>query len=274
MVGETAKSHGERAAEPARQFKNQTKMFSSAMAGLISGAAIIIGALLGLYMKVSNRIVAGVMAFGAGVLISALSFDLMGDAYERSHDALVVSLSFLAGAVVFVGGDWLIDRRGGGMRKNSHGQVLKDKIDADDSGKAILLGTLLDGIPESFVVGASIAEGGGAGVVFITAVFLNNLPEGISGTIGMKRAGMRPGTIMWLWTATLAMTVLSAMAGYALLGNAAPEVHAATTAFASGAILAMLSDTMIPEAFRFGGRGVALVTVVGFLLAFMLGRMG
>ncbi len=247
-------------------------MFTSALAGLVSGSAIILGALLGLYMKVNNRVVAGVMAFGAGVLISALSIDLMGEAFERSHAPVVISLSFLAGALVFVGGDWLIDSRGGSMRKRTHGGDNRPD-DREDSGTAILLGTLLDGIPESFVVGASIAAGGSAGLVFIAAVFLSNLPEGISGTLGMKMAGMKNRQIMLLWTATLIATILSAVGGYALLGSAKPEVHAATMAFASGAILAMLSDTMIPEAFRYGGRGVALVTVTGFLLAFLLSKM-
>lgn len=250
-------------------------MITSALAGLISGLAIIIGALLGLYLKVGNKIVAGIMAFGAGVLISALSIDLMGEAFDSSHSPLVISLSFLAGALVFVGGDYVIDSRGGHMRKRSHGEseAVKTTAPKDNSGTAILLGTLLDGIPESFVVGASIAAGGGAGVVFIAAVFLSNLPEGISGTLGMKMAGMSSRRIMLLWSVTLVVTVLSAVAGYAFLGDASPETRAATMAFASGAILAMLSDTMIPEAFRFGGRGVALVTVMGFLLAFLLSKM-
>ncbi len=250
-------------------------MFDAAWAGLLSGSAIVIGALLGIYLRVNHKVVAGVMAFGAGVLISALSIDLMGEAFDRSHSPLVISLSFLAGALVFVGGDYVIDRHGGHMRKGVHGQaeIAASASKKDNSGLAILLGTLLDGIPESFVVGASIAAGGTSGVVFIAAVFLSNLPEGISGTLGMKMAGMSDRRIMGLWIVTLAVTVLSSMAGYGFLGGAPPEVHAATMAFASGAILAMLSDTMIPEAFRFGGRGVALITVTGFLLAFMLSKM-
>ncbi len=249
-------------------------MFGAALAGLISGAAILIGAFLGIYLKISNKLIAGVMAFGAGVLISALSIDLMTDAFDRSHAPVVISLSFLAGALVFVGGDYLIDRNGGQMRKRGHGlsEEASSPDAKDNSGPAILLGTLLDGIPESFVVGASIAAGGSSGVVFIAAVFLSNLPEGISGTLGMKMAGMSNGRILGLWTVTLVVTILSAMGGYAFLGDAPPQVHAATMAFASGAILAMLSDTMIPEAFRYGGRLVALVTVTGFLLAFLLSK--
>ncbi len=249
-------------------------MFESALLGFISGSAVLIGALLGLYLKLNNKLIATIMAFGAGVLISALSIDLMDDAFDKSHDQIVIGLSFLAGAVVFVGGDYLIDKQGGQFRKRGHGISEKAKSDnpEDNSGTAILLGTLLDGIPESFVVGASIAVGGNTGLVFMAAVFLSNLPEGMSGTLGMKMAGLSTKYILILWGITLIVTVLSSMGGYAFLGDSSPSIHAGTMAFASGAILAMLCDTMIPEAFKYGGRSVALVTVFGFLVAFLLSK--
>ncbi len=249
-------------------------MIESALSGLIAGSAILIGALLGLYLKVNNRVIAVAMAFGAGVLISALSIDLMGDAFDKSHDPWTISLSFLSGALVFVGGDYLIDKRGGYFRKQLHGATEQSKNpDTDNSGTAILLGTLLDGIPESFVVGASIAVGGSTGIVFMIAVFLSNLPEGISGTLGMKMAGMPTKNILVLWIITLVVTIISSIGGYVFLGDASQEIQAGTMAFASGAILAMLCDTMIPEAFKFGGRFVALITVIGFLLAFLLSKL-
>lgn len=250
-------------------------MLQAALLGLISGSAILIGALLGLYLKLNNKLIAVIMAFGAGILISALSIDLMSEAFEKTHEPLVVGLSFLAGAIVFVGGDYLIDKAGGHFRKSGHGisESQKRNTEENNSGTAILLGTLLDGIPESFVVGASVAAGGGIGFVFIAAVFLSNLPEGMSGTVGMKMSGMSTKNILILWTTTLVVTILSSIGGYMFLGDASPAVHAATMAFASGAILAMLSDTMIPEAFKFGGRFVALVTVLGFLVAFLLSML-
>ncbi len=249
-------------------------MFESTLLGLLAGSAILIGSLLGLYLKIGNKLIATSMAFGAGVLISALSIDLMSDAFDRSGDPWLIGASFLAGALLFVGGDYLIDKSGGAFRKRSHGlsEAAAGKTPADNSGWAILLGTLLDGIPESFVVGASVAVGGTTGWLFVVAVFLSNLPEGMSGTLGMKMAGMSPRNILWIWTATLVVTVLSSLGGFLFLGHAPESVHAATMAFASGAILAMLCDTMIPEAFKFGGRGVALVTVTGFLLAFLLSK--
>ncbi len=250
-------------------------MWETIFAGLISGGAILLGALLGLYLKIGHKMIAVIMAFGAGVLISALSIDLMNKGFEESQQPLMMGLAFLAGALVFVFGDYFIDNSGGKFRKSSHGmeQNLKSDNPEESSGGAIFLGTLLDGIPESFVVGASVAAGGAGGLVFIAAVFLSNLPEGMSGTISMKMSGMSTRKIILLWLGTLIVTVLSAMGGYLFLGNASPAVNASIMAFASGAILAMLCDTMIPEAFKFGGRFVALITVTGFLLAFMLSKV-
>ena len=250
-------------------------MLTATIVGLISGGAVLLGALLGLKLKPGRKMIAVIMAFGAGVLISALSIDLMDDGFEQSKSPFAMGISFLAGALVFVLGDYLIDNNGGRYRKSPHG--MRKNLDSSDpeasSGSAIFLGTLLDGIPESFVVGASVAAGGTSGLVFIIAVFLSNLPEGISGTISMKMGGMSTRRILLLWTASLVVTVLSAIGGYLFLDSAPPVVNASIMAFASGAILAMLCDTMIPEAFRFGGQFVALVTVVGFLLAFVLSEV-
>jgi ZIP family zinc transporter len=247
-------------------------MLTAIVIGLISGGAVLLGALLGLRLRIDHRVIAVIMAFGAGVLISALSIDLMDDGFEKSKEPLAMGIAFLAGAVVFVVGDWFIDTRGGRFRKSPNGMA--ENLESDNpeasSGNAIFLGTLLDGIPESFVVGASVATGGVGGFVFIIAVFLSNLPEGISGTMSMKMSGMPTRRIVLLWVASLVVTVASTVAGYLFLDTAPAVVSASIKAFASGAILAMLCDTMIPEAFRYGGRFVALVSVAGFLLAFML----
>jgi ZIP family zinc transporter len=247
-------------------------MLTAIITGLIAGGAVLLGAIIGLCFKVGHKAIAIVMAFGAGVLISALSIDLMAEGFEQSQEMWSMGLAFLAGAVVFGVGDWLIDNSGGKFRKSPNGLArnLKSDNPEESSGSAIFLGTLLDGIPESFVVGASVAAGGTGSWVFIAAVFLSNLPEGISGTVSMKMSGMSTLRILLLWTATLVAAVLAAIGGYIFLRNAPPVVNASIMAFASGAILAMLCDTMIPEAFKYGGRFVALVTVFGFLCAFVL----
>jgi ZIP family zinc transporter len=250
-------------------------MLTATLIGFVSGGAVLLGALLGLKFRIGHRAIAVVMAFGAGVLVSALSIDLMHEGFEQSKEPLAMGLAFLAGAIVFVLGDDFIDRIGGKFRKSPHGMAANLEKDEpeESSGSAIFLGTLLDGIPESFVVGASVAAGGASGLVFIIAVFLSNLPEGISGTVSMKMGGMSTRRIVLLWSASVVVTVISSICGYLFLATAPPVVTASIMAFASGAILAMLCDTMIPEAFRFGGRYSALVTVAGFLLAFMLGEI-
>jgi ZIP family zinc transporter len=253
-------------------------MITAGVYGLIGGAALFIGALIGLYLEVSRRVVGAVMAFGSGVLISALTFDLMEKAYQLGgFDS--VSFGFIAGAVLFVGGDYLIDRGGGYFRKRGHGmrhtagKVTSGSSQLVGSGSAILLGALLDGIPESAAIGVGLAAGKGVGLIMLVAVFLSNLPEGISGALGMKESGRSRGYVMAVWGATIAMSGVAAALGYSFLGHASGDTVAATLALAAGAILAMIADTMMPEAFEEGGRFVALVTVAGFLLAFVVSHL-
>ena len=229
-------------------------------------------------MKVSKRTVGVVMAFGSGVLISALTFDLMEQAYQSGgFDS--VSIGFIAGALLFVFGDYLIDSYGGSSRKSGHGtRHAKKKITAVNSklassGSAIFLGALLDGIPESAAIGIGLAAGKGVGLSMLVAVFLSNVPEGISGARGMKESGHSQGYIMTVWIGTIALSSVAAAIGYTFLGHASKDTIAATLALAAGAILAMIADTMMPEAFEEGGRFVALVTVTGFLLAFVVSHL-
>lgn len=253
-------------------------MLNAGVYGLIGGAALFIGALIGIYMKVSQRVVGVVMAFGSGVLISALTFDLMEKAY-KSGGFDSVSIGFITGALLFVGGDYLIDSFGGHYRKLKHGtQHLTRQATANDSkpassGSAILLGALLDGIPESAAIGVGLAAGQGVGLSMLIAVFLSNLPEGLSGAMGMKTAGHSKIYIMLVWGTTIAVSGGAAALGYQFLGHASKDVIAITMALAAGAILAMIADTMMPEAFEESGRFVALVTVAGFLIAFIVSHM-
>ena len=253
-------------------------MVTAGIYGLIGGAALFIGVLIGLYVKVSKRSVGSVMAFGSGVLISALTFDLMEQAYQLGgFDS--VSIGFIAGAVMFVGGDYVIDHYGGHLRKRVHGaRHAANKAATGDaqlagSGSAIFLGALLDGIPESAAIGVGLATGKGVGLVMLVAVFLSNLPEGISGAVGMKETGRSYRHVMTIWGATVVMSGTAAALGYVFLGRASKDTIAATLALAAGAILAMIADTMMPEAFEEGGRFVALVTVAGFLMAFVISHL-
>ncbi|MCC7245056.1 MAG: hypothetical protein IT269_05230 [Saprospiraceae bacterium] len=247
--------------------------------GFISGFALLLGSLAGLYLRMPHRVIALIMAFGCGVLTSALSIDLMSDAFEATDKPLIVGVSFLAGALMFVVGDALIDSLGGQERKtvvhkqHRHHDTTEEPTEKSASGNAILLGTLLDGIPESLVMGATLAIGGTGGLVFVAAVFLSNFPEGISGSIAMKNNHMKPLRILAIWGSMVVVTMICTAIGYHFLGDAPAEFKAASMAFASGAILAMLSDTMFPEAFREGGRLTGFVVAAGFLTAFLLTKV-
>jgi ZIP family zinc transporter len=203
------------------------------------------------------------MAFGAGVLISALTFELTDEAFRRGG-SLSVAGGLAAGALAFFAADWLVDHRGGRDRKRSGGQQ------AGGSATAIVIGALMDGIPESAAIGLTLIEGGGVGVAVVAAVFLSNVPESISASVGLRRAGGRPTRIMAMWVAVAVVSGLAAALGYGLLDSAAPALVGGVQAFAAGAILTMLADTMMPEAFDHGGGVVGLVTVGGFAAAYLV----
>jgi ZIP family zinc transporter len=246
--------------------------------GFVGGAALLVGAGLGLYLKVGLRVIGLVMAFGAGVLISAVAFELTEEAF-RSAGSAAAALGLAAGSLTFFTGDWLIDRRGAHRRKSPvHGGVRAPGPTgsqaapgaAASSGMALVLGALLDGIPESAAIGISLLGGGGVGVAMVAAVFLSNIPESMSATTGLKASGRSTGWIMGLWSLVVGASTLSAVLGYALLGGASAETVAFIQTFAAGAILTMLADTMMPEAVEHAGRLVGLLTVLGFAVAFFL----
>jgi zinc transporter, ZIP family len=173
-------------------------------------------------------------------------------------------VGIFAGCGVFFGGDWLIDRLGGSERKDPTG--------AQESGSAlaIVLGTVLDGIPESMVIGLTIFEGGAVGAAYLAAVFISNLPESISSTAGLVTGGWKKARILWMWIAIALISGLASLAGYGLFQHASPNTVAFVLAFAAGAILTMLADTMMPEAYEHGGKLVGVVTTLGFAIAFTI----
>ncbi|KQR37702.1 ZIP family metal transporter [Deinococcus sp. Leaf326] len=240
--------------------------------GLVAGGALLIGAAIGYLFRVPQRLIASIMAFGSGVLISALSFELMDEAYKTGgFDS--TSLGFLSGAAIFTAANWALARQGAKHRKRSGEQQPSEAQDSG-SGAAIAVGALLDGIPESIVIGLSMLQGGVVSLVAVTAIFLSNIPEGLSSAAGMKKAGRKAGYIFGVWGGIALVSGIAALMGYTVFQNFSPDVVAATTAVAAGAILAMLVDTMIPEAFEVAHNSAGLITVLGFLAAFALSKAG
>jgi ZIP family zinc transporter len=238
--------------------------------GLLAGSALLVGAAIGYTAKVSQRLVAAIMAFGSGVLISALCFDLMDEAYRRGgFDSTAVG--FVAGSALYTAANVLLARYGAKHRKRSGEQQPSEQAQ-EGSGLAIAVGALLDGIPESMVIGLSMLQGKGVSLVAVIAIFLSNVPEGLSSSAGMKKAKRSALYVFGIWTAIALLSGAASLIGYLMFEGVSPEVVAATIAIAAGAILTMLADTMMPEAFESAHDLAGLITVAGFLAAFMLSK--
>ncbi len=240
--------------------------------GLLGGAALVVGAAVAWSVRVPQVVVAGVMAFGAGVLVSALAFDLVLEAAEGGG-LLPTAAGFLGGALAYVAANALLARRGARHRKRS-GELQQGEDEQPGSGGAIAVGALLDGVPESVVLGASLLGGGSVSTAVVAAVVISNLPEGLSSAAGMKAAGRSARYVFGVWGGIAVASAVSAALGYALLGGAGEELTAVITAVAAGAILTMVADTMIPEAFERTHLLTGLITTVGFLTAFTVSRLG
>jgi zinc transporter, ZIP family len=232
--------------------------------GILSASSLLIGAVVALKFRIPRRAIGLIMAFGAGALISALSFDLIEEAVLRSTGHGAAAFGIFAGCLVFFGGDWLIGRWGGSERKDSGG------AQESGTGLAIVLGSILDGIPESMVIGLTLLENGKIGASFLVAVVVSNLPEAISATTGLALGGWKASRILAMWLAVVLVLGLASFAGYALFQHASSDTVAFVLAFAAGAILTMLADTMMPEAFEHGGILVGVFTTFGFGVAFLV----
>ncbi|MGX5656434.1 ZIP family metal transporter [Geodermatophilus nigrescens] len=243
--------------------------------GLLGGAALVLGALVAWYVRVPQAVIASVMAFGSGVLISAVAFDLMAEAADTGG-LTATAVGFLGGALAYVGANALLARRGARHRKRSGagGEQQPSEDEQSGSGAAIAVGALLDGVPESVVLGLGLLGGGAVSPSVLAAVFISNVPEGLSSAAGMKASGRRAGYVFGVWGGIAVVSGLAAALGYVALGSASPEVVAVITAVAAGAILTMIADTMIPEAFERTRTWTGVITTVGFLVAFAIERLG
>lgn len=228
---------------------------------MLAASSLLIGGLLTFWVRVGNKALGLIMAFGSGVLISAVAFELAHKSVALSAGSGMAALGLFTGAIAFYAGDKFINRLGGHRRKAigaSHDREL---------GLPITLGIVLDGIPESVVLGVSLIGGHGVNLAMLMAIFISNLPETIAATTGLTAGGWSRLRVMLLWLGVALASGVAAMTGFALSANATSATLALINMFAGGAILVMLTNTMIPEAFGHGGKLAGLSTVTGFALA-------
>jgi len=237
------------------------KMIIAFSWGLLATISLTLGGVIGLLFTIGRRPLGLIMAFGAGVLISAVSYELVFEAIKGATGTGATLIGFFAGALTFFVCDMMITRYGANGRKGISGSL------KPNFALPIVLGTILDGIPESLVIGMGLLGGGKVSLGMLVAVFISNLPEAIAGTSGMVSGGWSRKKIILLWLLISVVCAFASVAGYGLLTGASPFTISFIQAFAAGAILVMLSNTMIPEAYEHGGKLAGIFTVLGFAVA-------
>jgi ZIP family zinc transporter len=233
-------------------------MGEAALWGLLGASSLIVGAEVAFRAALSRFTVGLILAFGAGALVSSVSFELVAPALEAA-DSWLVAAGFAAGALVFFGGDWLIDRSAGADPE-------------EDSGLGIALGTVLDGIPESAVLGMSLVGGGSVSLALLVGVWISNFPESLGSSRELERSGRSRRWIRALWLGIVAVSALAAAVGFAIVEASSSRTGALVEAFAAGAVLTMMADEMMPKAFGGSRTYAGLATAAGFGLAVGLSR--
>ncbi|QHS22010.1 ZIP family metal transporter [Virgibacillus sp. MSP4-1] len=237
-------------------------MLQALLWGGLAGSALFIGGIIGLYFDIKKTMIAYVMAFGSGVLIGASSFEML---YPSAEDEGLVptTIGFISGALFFTIINLFLDKKGANERKRSR------QNPEGHSGLAIFIGTLIDSLPEAVVIGISMIDTK-VSMVLVSAIFISNLPEGLSSTIGLKESQYSKAKILILWTTVFIITGLCSLGGYVLLDDVSGHVIAIINTFAAGGIVAMVSSTMMPEAYEDGGAIVGMITSVGLIISLVL----
>ncbi|MCJ8505576.1 zinc permease [Kocuria flava] len=260
-------------------------MGSALIFGLVASSPLVIGALIGVRFTLPQRVLAILLSFAAGALITALTFELFEDAYEKGGIWPAV-LGLFAGAVVFTALSALLDRWAapGPRSRDAAKEQGSVKLDTDAAaeekrptaastggaaGLALLAAVTLDGVPENVALGVALTEGTG-GLALLAAIFVSNLPESLVGASSMREQGMSAARAVGLWAVCGALLVGAVLLGAGPLAGSAPETISLPLAFAAGAVIASLADTLMPEAYEHGGPAVALSTAAGFVLSFAL----
>ncbi|WP_026585199.1 ZIP family metal transporter [Bacillus sp. J33] len=238
-------------------------MWQAAMWGGVSGSAVLLGALAAMVFPIQKKLIGYIMAFGTGVLIGAAAYELLGESV-RSGGLMPTSVGFVAGAVTFTLFDIMISKKGAQNRKRSGHK------NASSGGIVLFIGTVMDAIPESLMIGASLLKEQSVSFLLVAAIFISNFPEGLSSTSGMKNSGYSKKKIVILWGSVFLMSALASLAGYLFLDGASIEVMSGIGGFAGGAIIAMVASTMMPEAFEDSGPTTGFIAAIGLLVSLML----
>jgi ZIP family zinc transporter len=236
-------------------------MLNAFLYGLLATSSLLIGGMIASRFNLGNRTLGVIMAFGAGALISAVTYELVYEAIKMGKGTGFPAFGFFAGALTFFLSDKLIEKfgaKGRGDLKASHSSKLIVPM---------VLAIILDGIPESIVIGLGIFEGGKVSLAMLVAVFISNLPEAIAGSTGMKAGGWGRGKIQFLWLIITLVCAGASVVGFSLFSQASIEWLSFIQAFAGGAILMMLANSMMPESFEHGGKLAGVFTVLGFAIS-------
>lgn len=235
--------------------------------GFITGLPLIAGAIITKFYTFKEKPIGMIMAFGSGVLIAVVAFSLMSEAYDIGG-IIPVSLGFVSGAVLFSWGNHAINKRGAKNRKRCIGPKVGG---TKASGTALALGSLMDNIPESFAIGVSLLSSGIVSNALLVGIMISNFPESSAGAQAMKITGRSQKYIFKTWGGIAVINIVAAAIGFIVISQLGSEIQAITLGIAGGAILAMLAETMMPEAYENGGYPISLATVAGFLVAFIIG---
>ncbi len=243
------------------KLKEGDDMWQAALWGAIAGSSVFIGALLGIKFEIKRQVTGYIMAIGTGVLIGAASFELLTESVKNGG-LLITAVSFLVGAIIFTVINFAIAYRGGHERKKA--------VKGQNNGLAIFIGTIMDAIPESLIIGSSLAKDNHISWLLVVAVFISNLPEGLSSSVGLKKGGYSSKQILLLWIIVVILALMSSLVGYIFLNNTSAQFIAIISALAAGAIVAMVSATMMPEAYENSGPLVGLLTACGLIISVIL----
>jgi len=236
-------------------------MLDAFLWGILATSSLVVGGAIALKFSLSNRTIGIIMGFGAGTLISAVSYELIFEAIKLGKGTAYPVFGFFTGAFTYYFGDMLIGKIGSKKTKTAN------TFQSSNLVIPMVLGIILDGIPESIVIGLGIFKARSIGLAIFVAVFISNLPEAIAGTTGMKEDGWSNKSILLLWTFIAIVCALATVAGYALFSSTSPHWLSFIQAFAGGAILMMLANSMIPEAYEHGGKLAGVFTVLGFFIS-------